>query len=104
MIEPANGRIVWFTPGADFHGIHHDETKPLAATICHVWGDRMVNLDVIDSNGNHWPVTSVDLVQTDDDLAAVKYRGRYAEWMPYQKGQAAKTEQAERAAQANAVR
>jgi hypothetical protein len=93
IIKPSNGRIVWFTPGQDFKGAWHDINRPLAAMICHVWSDRMVNLDVVDSNGAHWPVTSVDLLQPGDDVAGVAKLGRYCEWMPYQVGQAAKTEE-----------
>lgn len=94
VIPPSNGRIVLFRPGEGFAGVWHDRTQLLAASICHVWGDRMVNLDVIDSNGVHWPETSVTLVQPGDAL----YDGqaRYCRWMPYQVGQAAKTEEAER--------
>lgn len=95
MIQPSNGRVVLFTPGADFRGTWLDRMQPLTAQICHVFGDRMVNLLVTDSYGVQFPVTSVDLVQSPADLAAVQTSGRYAEWMPYQKGQAAKTEQLE---------
>lgn len=91
IIPPSNGRIVWFTPGSDFPGRWIDIQKPLAAMICHVWGDRMVNLDVVDSNGFHWSATSVDLIQPGDE-AATRGMGRFCEWMPYQVGQAAKTE------------
>jgi hypothetical protein len=93
VIKPTNGRIVWFTPDQYFLGAWHDIQQPLAATVCHVWGDRMVNLDVVDSNGEHWAVTSVNLVQPSDP--AKQYEARYCEWMPFQKGQAAKTEAAE---------
>lgn len=92
VIKPTNGRIVWFTPGGDFTGSWHDIQQPLPAMVCHVWGDRMVNLLVTDSNGITWPVTSVDLVQPGDPKV---YQARYCEWMPFQKGQAAKTEAAE---------
>lgn len=91
VIKPTNGRIVWFTPGGDFTGSWHDIQQPLPAMVCHVWGDRMVNLLVTDSNGIMWPVTSVDLVQPGDPKV---YQARYCEWMPFQKGQAAKTEAA----------
>ncbi len=60
--------------------------------IVHVWGDRMVNLVVFDSNGRSLARTSVTLLQ--DDEPKPEY-GRFASWMPYQKGQAAKTEQLE---------
>ncbi|MET4187598.1 hypothetical protein ABIB86_000453 [Bradyrhizobium sp. JR1.7] len=98
MIEPSNGRIVWYTPyknellspygmvtqrGADGKPI------PLTAQICAVWGPRMVNLLVTDATGKTFAVTSRALLQ-DDDLAPDG--GGYAQWMPYQKGQAAKAE------------
>ncbi|MBI1202624.1 MAG: hypothetical protein GC182_08955 [Rhodopseudomonas sp.] len=101
MIHPTNGRIVWFTPGADFKGLHIDPAKPLAAMICHVWSDRMVNLVVYGSNGMAVLTSSVDLVQDEADLRLVKPRGRYAEWMPYQKGQAATTKHIEAGAGGN---
>ena len=90
MIAPTNGRIVWFYPT---HGDKHIKQRgfkvPLAASVCHVWNDRCVNLDVIDSDGQHWPQTSVILLQ-DDDLKPEG--GRFAVWMPYQIGQAKKHE------------
>src|SRR4051812_2510400 len=93
MIKPTVGRIVWF----------HDEQcqspaplaritgQPLAAIVTGVWGDRMVNLAVFDANGASHSRTSVTLVQ---DGAAAPPLGcvMYCEWMPYQKGQAAKLE------------
>lgn len=92
MIPPSNGRIVWYTPArksGDFDSdadiVHHDKLKPLAAMVVHVWGDRMVNLVVFDSNGQQRPRTSVDLLQDDD---AKPEGGRFCSWMPYQVGQA----------------
>jgi len=93
MIHPTNGRVVLFTPGDDFKGVQHDKAQPLAAQVCHVWGDRMVNLLVTDSNATLFSETSVTLLQDDDAKPELR---RFAEWMPYQKGQAAKTEEAER--------
>lgn len=100
MIKPTNGRVVWYTPArggpssalsdAELGMIQHDQSQPLTAHIVHVWGDRLVNLVVFDSNGIAHPRTGVDLQQDGDSVNA---DGRYAEWMPYQKGQAAKTEQ-----------
>jgi hypothetical protein len=94
MIKPSNGRVVWFTPSrVTEHRIEqHDGRQPLAAMVVHVWGDRMVNLVVFDSNGRPHAETSVTLLQ-DDDLKPEE--GRFASWMPYQLGQAAKTEAAE---------
>lgn len=98
MIKPSNGRVVLFTPyqGNDSAPkIPADPMaylgNPLAAIVTHVWHDRMVNLVVFDANGLQHPRTSVPLLQ-DDDMAA---GGQYAEWMPYQKGQASKTESLE---------
>jgi hypothetical protein len=91
MITPTIGRVVWYYPALPTFDGHPDpEGQPLAAHIAHVWGDRMVNLMVIDANGEIYNKTSVTLVQ-EGDLAPVEW-GRYCEWMPYQKGQAAKTE------------
>jgi hypothetical protein len=94
MITPSNGRIVWYTPArptGDFDSdkaiVQHDKLKPLAAMVVHVWGDRMVNLIVFDSNGMPTPRTSVTLLQDDD---AKPESGRFCSWMPYQIGQAAK--------------
>jgi hypothetical protein len=100
MIKPTVGRIVWFTPStapqpASF--VHHDQDRPLAAMVVHVWGDRMVNLVVFDSNGTPHGVTSVNLLQDDDRKPE---RGYFCAWMPYQQGQAAKAEALEAAAKA----
>ncbi len=91
MITPINGRIVWFTPSRQpsHHVVQHDPLVPLAAIVAHVWGDRMVNLVVFDSNGRMHAETSVPLLQDDDPKLE---EGRFCSWMPYQKGQAAKAE------------
>lgn len=90
MISPTNGRIVWFTPGADTPSIaQHDPAQPLSAMVVHVWGDRMVNLAVFDANGSAQGLTSVTLLQDDD---AKPELGRFCTWMPFQKAQAAKVE------------
>lgn len=103
MITPTNGRIVWYTPyDAEMQGsygmsVQRDKEGnliPLAAMIVAVWGDRMVNLVVHDANGKTFPVTSRTLLQ-DDDVGNA--HGGYCQWMPYQKGQAAKTEALEKA-------
>ena len=95
MITPTNGRVVWYSPGA-WDTIHQiDKAKPLAALVTHVWGDRMVNLCVFDSDGVPCPRTSVPLLQ-DDDARADRPVGPCCEWMPYQKGQAAKTDELEK--------
>lgn len=89
IISPTNGRIVWFQP--PHHGSRHtvqiDEKVLLTAQVCHVFGDRCVNLDVTDSHGTHHFYSSVTLLQ-DEDLKPEE--GRFAVWMPYQVGQAKK--------------
>jgi len=91
MIEPTVGRVVWFTPPAGSY--QTDEftdhgAQPCAALVTYVFGRRCVNLAVFDHNGKHHAFTSVTLIQDDDPKPTTN--GRYAEWMPYQKGQAAK--------------
>lgn len=88
-IVPTNGRIMWYYPGNSLGEIiQHDRTKPLAAIVCHVWGDHMVNLDVIDSSGRHHSRTSVPIVQYESPYTAGE--SPYAVWMPYQVHQAIK--------------
>lgn len=90
MITPTVGRIVWFYPAG--HSRNH---QPWPAIVAHVWSDTCVNLAIFDSNGKplEQPPTSVLLVQ---DNMEVPSGGNYCTWMPYQKGQAAKTEQLEK--------
>lgn len=76
----------------------HDGDQPLAAIVTHVWSDTCVNLAVFDSNGVSQGRTSVTLEHGAPSLNA----SRYCEWMPFQKGQAAKTEALETAAAAKA--
>lgn len=92
MITPSIGRVVWFHPANGDESIVFRD-QPLAAIVTYVWSDRMVNLAVFDANGLHSAHTSVNLLQDND--VAPEY-GRYAEWMPFQKGQAMKTEELEK--------
>jgi hypothetical protein len=80
MITPTIGRVVWYHPAEP-----HDQPHP--ALVCHVWSDTCVNLAIFDANGNQYSMTSVLLVQDDNPVPS---GGNYAEWMPYQKQQAAK--------------
>jgi hypothetical protein len=95
IITPTNGRVVWYTPcerdTAGEDGMKHFGA-PLTAHIVAVWGDRMVNLTVFDGCGTPFRRLSVTLVQPGDPKPE---SGRYCEWMPYQMGQAKKTEEAE---------
>ncbi|KVD35441.1 hypothetical protein WI84_16360 [Burkholderia ubonensis] len=95
MIVPTVGRVVWFTPSSNTSESNFAPGAPLAALIAHVHSDRLVNLAVFDANGTAHSRTSVPLLQDDDKPIQGGY---YAEWMPFQKGQTAKTEQAEKAA------
>ncbi len=93
MIQPSIGRVVWFWPAKERDAPKPEQ--PNAALVVYVHGDRMVNLTVFDSNGGSRGVTSVTLLQDDDTPSDL---GRFARWMPYQLGQAAKTEALEAAA------
>jgi len=88
MIKPTIGRVVWYHP-SELEGI---SDQPLAALVAYVWSDTLVNLAVFDSNGTSSGRTSVFLFQGDGERPA----SCFAEWMPYQLGQAAKTEAAEK--------
>jgi hypothetical protein len=79
MITPTVGRVVWY---------YEANIGPAAAIICKVHSDRLVNLMVIAENGTTFPAENVTLIQDDDWTRP----NEYCEWMPYQKGQAAKTE------------
>lgn len=98
VIKPTVGRKVWYRPSASdvvgpvpmsVAGPADDPSKgqPLDATVIAVWGDRMVSLLVTDIVGRQFPVLSCTLLQEGDERPAA---GRYAEWMPYQQGQARK--------------
>lgn len=84
MITPTVGRVVWFHQGTS--GIFPGSEGACAAIVAHVWGDRMINLCVIDANGNTHARTSVPLVHDGDEKPA---SGFCCEWMPYQKQKAA---------------
>lgn len=92
MIKPTVGRIVWYTPSQnDKERIAYND-QPLAAIVVYVHQDGLVKLAVFDANGDHHTRGFVPLLQDDD---ARPEDGFYCEWMPYQKGQAAKTESLE---------
>ena len=86
MIQPTIGRIVLYHP--PFEPDSGSNERTYAAIVCHVWSDTCVNLAVFDSNGSVSSKTSVLLFQGESERPS----SSYAEWMPYQKGQAAKTE------------
>lgn len=87
-IVPTNGRVILFKPDLLDREIAWDGRQLLAATVCHVHSEHMVNLSVIDANGLRHQRTSVGIVQ--DESPHVAGNGAHAEWMPYQVGQAKK--------------
>lgn len=96
MIQPTVGRVLWFHPAVDEKGRANLKEHPgfafaptCAAIIAGVVSNSVVNLTVFDSTGVAFAKDSVNLIQDDEDGPAT---GNFAEWMPYQKGQAAKTE------------
>lgn len=89
MIKPTIGRQVWYWRAA----ANPATEQPEAATVCHVWTERSVNLQVLSHMGEARTETTVPLRQPEDDKPA----GAFCEWMPFQKGQAQKTEQLEAA-------
>jgi len=92
MIKPTIGRVVWFW---DKSPDRPQQSQAHAALVTYVHSDTMVNLAVFDAGGHSHPHGSVLLVQDADSEVPA---GPYCEWMPYQKGQAAKTEALEAAA------
>jgi hypothetical protein len=78
MIEPTVGRIVHYRPP-----YAHD--APLAAIVAGVHTPRSVNLLVVHDDGSTFPALEVVLLQDDDSVPEGE---PYAEWMPFQKGQA----------------
>lgn len=93
MIKPTIGRVVLVHRP---QSINRDQPEP--ALVSFVWSDICINVGGFDANGQPFSATSVELLQ--DDVAAPTDGRVYAEWMPYQKGQAAKTEALEAAAKA----
>ena len=85
MIKPTIGRVVWYHP---FGSTLIDQ--PHAALIAHVWSDTCINLAVFDANGIPYNMTSVFLYQNEPN--SERPSSQFAEWMPYQQGQAVKTE------------
>lgn len=88
IITPTVGRVVWVFRPYDTK----DATQPEAALVTYVWDDRLINVAGFDHDGKLFALTSLVLVQPDEP----KPEGNFAVWMPYQKGQAAKTEQLEK--------
>lgn len=93
MIKPTVGRMLHYYPTGEDSGAIITLGQPLAATIAHVWNDRCINIAYLDTNGVWRGKTSVLLVHENDEA---RPGAGYCVWMPYQKGQAAKTDSLER--------
>lgn len=93
MIKPVVGRVVWYWTS---NAARAAGAQPLAAQVAHVWSDTCINIGYLDANGRPSAATSVRLVQDGEDYPST---GPFCEWMPYQKGQAAKAEAAEKSAE-----
>lgn len=88
MIKPTVGRVVWYWPhGNRVTKIDDKPVQPNAAIICYVHSDILINLAVFTELGSPYQHINCDLVQ-DDRVRD----GPCATWMPYQLGQAARTE------------
>ena len=83
-IEPTVGRIVLV------HVSGHEQPLAALITAVHQTG---INLAAFSARGNVLPLHSVHLVQDGETPPTGAHA--WAEWMPYQKGQAAKTEKLE---------
>lgn len=95
MIKPTVGRVVWLRRT---DAIVKDQ--PESAQIVMVREDNIVNVAFYDHNGTPGARTSVFLRQPEAKVPDWA-KHCYVEWMPYQQGQAAKTEQAEAQARGN---
>jgi hypothetical protein len=90
MISPTVGRVVWIRQRDGAVSV----TQPEVALITFVHSDSRINVAGFSALGEPFALEKCLLVQDGEALPG----GRpYAEWMPYQKGQAAKTEALERA-------
>jgi hypothetical protein len=97
MIEPTIGRVVWYHPPSDSAIAGFKPAPVCAALVAAVGEGGHVNLAAFDAEGKHHSRRNVPLIQ---DEQSPPDTGDWCEWMPYQKGQAAKTEALEAAATA----
>jgi hypothetical protein len=95
VIVPTIGRVVWVIRPTETLDIH----QPEVGFVTYVHGDgRYINVAGFNSNGEPFKLTSLWLAQDGE----AKPQHNFACWMPYQKGQAAKTEALEKQATAGA--
>jgi len=94
IIKPTVGRMLWYYP----EGNTPEANQPLAAQIAFVHSDTDINIGYLDKNGKARSVTSVLLYNEGIPMPTTNF----CTWMPYQQGQAQKTEALELAAAARA--
>lgn len=84
MITPTIGRIVWYQPpiGEGQKRL----TQPWPAIVTFVHNEGKINVAGFTAEGAHFADQEVHLLQ-DDDISPET--AAFAEWMPYQKSQAA---------------
>lgn len=84
IIQPTISRQVHYFPNkGEPVNVRHEE-QPFAATVCCVHNDRLVNLQIIDHEGNAYGRRNVKLVQPGEPHPAT---GAFCCWMGFQIGQ-----------------
>lgn len=98
-IEPTVGRVLWFWPALPLEGASSPE-QPCAAMVARVNENGTVNLGYLDHDGNHRAACDVPLLYPEPGderehvlIHDVEHLAPWCQWMPYQIGQAARTEQ-----------
>ena len=86
MIEPTVGRILYLWPSASEKARNGE---PIAAIVSAVVNDSRVTVTAFPASGPR-VYENIQLVHPDDTYPVA---GPFCEWMPYQIGQAAKTEE-----------
>lgn len=93
MITPTVGRVIWYRPGSNddtmvLMGVDKAIPQPLAAFVIAVHPDGLINLHIIDSVGSTHTRYNVKILADHDAVDHDSARYGYAQWMPYQIGQA----------------
>jgi hypothetical protein len=101
MIKPTVGRVVHYHPPLTDHRALVLQGEPLAAIIAFVHSDTLINILLIYHDGTTEGRKNVRLEQ---DTPLDNATEDLCRWMPYQTGQAAKTEQLQAELDAKAKR
>jgi hypothetical protein len=91
FIKPTVGRVVWYIP-KNVDNLEQHNNDPLKADIIAVHSPEEVSLFVISASGQTRYISKAPLWQLESGKPKPE-KGGYAMWMPYQLGQAAKTEE-----------